>query len=172
MSLFLRRMIRAARLDSALYEEVEADGSALGPATLVVVLSGIAAGIQYSGGSGLSGLITGTVTALASWYVWALLTYLVGTRLLPEKKTEADMGELLRTLGFASAPGVIRFLGVIPHLSAPVFLLSMVWMLAAMVVAVRQALDYRSTLRAVAVCAIGWMVKFMLLALVHVMIGR
>ncbi|MFH1276953.1 MAG: YIP1 family protein [Candidatus Eisenbacteria bacterium] len=170
MSLFVRRMIRAARLDAALYEEVEADRSALGSATLVVVLSGIATGVMFSRGAGLFGLVAGTVTALASWFVWAFLTYLVGTRLLPEEKTEADVGELLRTLGFASTPGLIRFLGVVPHLGAPVFIISLLWMLAAMVVAVRQALDYESTLRAVAVCAIGWVVKVLLLWLVHTVI--
>ena len=66
------------------------------------------------------------------------------------------MTELLRTIGFSTAPGLLRVLGVLPALTIPVFALTTGWMLIAMIVAVRQALDYTSTARAVAVCAIGW----------------
>jgi hypothetical protein len=163
MAGFYRRVVHAAMLDRELYEEVEADRRSFGQATLVVVLSGVAAGVMFAPFASWFGLVAGTLTALATWYVWAFLTYLIGTRLLPERKTDADVGQLLRTLGFASAPGLIRVLGVIPFLRIPIFLVSLVWMLAAMVIAVRQALDYRSTFRAFAVCAIGWVGKIILL---------
>jgi hypothetical protein len=87
---------------------------------------------------------------------WAMLTYLIGTRLLPEPQTRADVGELLRTIAFASAPGVLRVFGVIPILGLTFYALASIWMLLAMIVAVRQALDYTSTARAVGVCVIGW----------------
>jgi hypothetical protein len=79
----------------------------------------------------------------------------VGGRLLPEPETRVDVGELMRTIGFASAPGMLRVFGVVPEIALPVFILTTVWMLVAMVVAVRQALDYRSTARAIGVCALG-----------------
>ena len=75
---------------------------------------------------------------------------------MPEPQTRGDVGELLRTIGFASTPGLIRLLAVITPIAIPVFALSAVWMLAAMIVAVRQALDYRHTSRAIAVCVLGW----------------
>ena len=67
-----------------------------------------------------------------------------------------DVGELLRTIGFASTPWLLRIFGVLPGVTVPAFAIAAVWMLAAMVVAVRQALDYTSTSRAIAVCLVGW----------------
>ncbi len=157
------RIIRAAKLDSQLYEEVEADRNATGQAMAVVVLSAVAAGIGL-GSEGLLGIVGGTIVALVSWCIWAFLTYFIGTRLLPEPQTKADYGKLLRTIGFASAPGLIRVFGVIPGFGAFLFSVAGIWMLVAMVIAVRQALDYRSTPRAVGVCLIGWLVQVVILA--------
>ena len=152
------RMIRAAKLDIHLYEEVEADQQALGQAMTAVVLSSVAAGVATISSVGVSGLFWGTLAALASWFIWAFLTYFIGTRILPEPQTQSNVGELLRTTGFSSSPGVLRVFGVIPVLGSLVFFIAAVWMLVAMVIAVRQALDYKSTARAVGVCVLGWIV--------------
>ena len=166
------RIIRAAKLDVSLYEEVEADQGALVQAMQVVILSSLAAGLGSIGRVGLEGLIIGTLAALASWYIWAYLTYFIGTKLLPEPQTKADHGELLRTIGFASAPGLIRIVGIIPPLAGLVNLAAAVWMLAAMIVAVRQALDYSTTLRAVGVCLVGWIIQVLILGfLFSVLLG-
>ncbi len=166
------RKMRAARLDVALYEEVEADPSTMGQATLVVVISALAAGIGTLGEAGIGGLLMSTVFALVGWYAWAFTAYLVGTRLLPEPQTEADVGELLRTVGFSSAPGVIRILGIIPGLQAVVFFVASIWMLVTMVVAVRQALDYTSTARAIGVCVVGWLIYLLLFLLLGGLLSR
>jgi hypothetical protein len=157
------RIIRAAKLDARLYEEVEADREATGQAMAVVALSAVAAGIGSLGSGGLLGILGGTIMALVSWLIWAFLTYFIGTRLLPEPQTKADYGELLRAIGFASAPGLIRVFGFIPGLGALIFVAAGIWMLVAMVIAVRQALDYTSTPRAVGVCLIGWLVQVVIL---------
>ncbi len=156
MSSFVDRIVRAAKLDANLYEEVEADTGAFRQAMGVVLLSALAAGIGSAGDAGAPGLIGGVIGTLIGWYAWAFVTYFIGTRLLPQPSTEADLGQLLRTIGFASAPGLIRVLGIIPLLSGVVFAVSAIWSLLAMIVAVRQALDYDSTGRAFAVCFIGW----------------
>ncbi len=166
------RMLRAAKLDVELYEEVEHDKDALGQATTVVVLSSLAAGIGSFGIGGLTGLVSGTLAALIGWYIWAFLTYHIGTRLLPEPQTRADYGQLLRTIGFSSAPGLIRVLGIIPGLGTIVFMVAGIWMLIAMVIAVRQALDYTNTWPAVGVCAIGWVVQAVILVFVFAMFGQ
>lgn len=160
------RMIRAARLDISLYEEVEADKEAMGQAMTVVILSSIAAGLSTFDAGGFTGLISGTFAALFGWFIWAFLTYYIGTRLLPEPQTYADMGEMLRTIGFSSSPGLIRILGIIPGLGWLTSLVAGIWMLVAMVIAVRQALDYNSTWRALGVCFIGWIVQGVILGLV------
>ena len=159
MSDYMDRIIRAAKLDVDLYEEVEADKGALGQAMGVVVLSSVAAGLGSLTHGGTHGLLWGTILALIGWFVWAYLTYIIGTKLLPTPKTHADYGELLRTTGFSASPGLIRILGIIPGLYYIVFLVAGIWMLIAMVIAVRQALDYESTLRAVGICIIGWIIQ-------------
>jgi hypothetical protein len=171
MASLMDRMIRAAKLDVHLYEEVEADTGAMGQAMAVVVLSSVAAGIGSIASGGLGGILIGTIAALIGWYIWAYLTYLIGTKLLAEPQTEADHGELLRTIGFSSSPGLIRVLGVIPGLAPLVFLASGIWMLVAMIIAVRQALDYTSTLRAVGVCLIGWVIQVIVLGLLFSLFG-
>ncbi|MGD2127276.1 MAG: hypothetical protein PVG99_14425, partial [Desulfobacteraceae bacterium] len=120
---------------------------------------------------GFVGILLGTVIALVGWYVWAYVTYLIGTKLLPEPQTKADHGELLRTIGFSSAPGMLRILSIIPGLMWIVYTISGIWMLVAMVVAVRQALDYQSTLRAVGVCLIGWIIQALIVSLLFAIFG-
>lgn len=158
MTTIARRVLGAAMLDRRTYEEVEADRRATGQAMGVVLLSSVASGIGLLGlGSQTSGsLAAGIVGSLIGWVAWAALTYLIGTRLLPEPQTRADVGELLRTIGFSSAPGFLRVLGITPVLGPAVYAIVSIWMLFAMVVAVRQALDYTTTGRALGVCVIGW----------------
>ena len=155
---FVMRLIGALAIDPVTYEEVEADRSATGQALLVVVLSSVGAGIGARGlGSGSpQSMVFISAVSLIAWVCWAVLTYQIGVRLMPEPETRADVGELLRTIGFAAAPGMLRVFGIVPGAAIPAFAVTAVWMLVAMIVAVRQALDYRSTARAVAVCVVGW----------------
>jgi hypothetical protein len=164
------RMIRAAKLDVTLYEEVEADEGAIGQAMLVVILSSLAGGIG-AGLSGISGqgswlgfLIIGSIAALIGWFIWALLTFLIGTTVFKGPKTSAKLGELLRTIGFSASPGVLRILVFIPVIGPIISLVAMIWMLVAMVIAVRQALDF-STARAVGTCVVGFIIQIILLGL-------
>jgi hypothetical protein len=165
----MERMIGAAKLDAAIYEEVEADTTATSQALLVVVLSSVAAGLSFVTMNGIRGVIWGTLSAIVGWVVWAGITYLVGTKMLPEPQTKSDMGELLRTIGFAMSPGILRILGIIPVIGFLVNVAVFFWLLAAVVVAVRQALDYKSTGRAVGVCLIGFFVYIFVFFIVAMM---
>ena len=167
---FVERMVGAAKLDVRVYEEVEADRSATPQALAVVVLSAVAGGIGV--GAGIRGLVVGTLAGLVGWAAWAWLIYFIGTRWLPEPDTKADIGELLRTIGFATSPGILRVAGFVPVLGAIVFVVSAVWTLVAVVIAVRQALDYRSTGRAIGVCLIGWLVQIIIFGLISGVLRR
>jgi hypothetical protein len=171
MNIFMDRIIRAAKFDVNLYEEVEADKDTMRQAMGVVVLSSLAAGVGSIGNLGLGGILLGTLAALGGWYIWAWLTYFIGTKFLAEPQTEADLGQLLRTTGFSSSPGLIRVLAIIPGLGTVVFTVASVWMLVTMVIAVRQALDYTSTFRAVGVCVIGWIIQTVILVLLFSLLG-
>jgi len=167
----VRRMLRAALLERELYEEVERDRRATRQAFGVVALSALAAGVGGLEHAGLLAIAGYALIALAGWWIWAAVTYLIGTRLLPGPETEADLGQLLRTIGFSSAPGVLRILGLFSPVAGWVFLASTLWMLIAMVVAVRQALDYATTPRALAVCAIGFPIYALILATSLLLLG-
>src|SRR5215813_7731469 len=119
---FVHRMIRAGKLEARLYEEVEADTSAMGQALGVVLLSGIAAGIGDYTLGGLAGLVMETVAALLGWYVWACLIYIIGAKLFPTSQTATSYGAVVRPLGFASVPGLLCVLGVLPGLTGIAFL--------------------------------------------------
>lgn len=154
----LARMIGAARLSVETYEEVEHDRSATPQALLVVIAVAIATGVGgvLSGGTGwVDGVLFGVIRGAISWTVWALAALFVGTKLLSTAETEADWGQLARGTGFAQTPGLLNVLVFIPVVGLVLFIVTWVWQIAAMVVAVRQMLDYRSTLRAVLVILIS-----------------
>ncbi len=165
MNLFLNRIFRAIKIDIDLYEEVEKDKSATLQAGIVVVLSSLAAGVGALQ-LGVSNFVLAPVLSLISWYVWAYIIYLVGVKIFGEKKTKSDHGELLRTIGFSSAPGLIRVFGITPDLMTVTFIGSAFWMLACMVVAVKSALDYDSLLKSFGVVVVAWLFQAFFLFLI------
>ena len=168
----LERMIGAARLDPRIYEEVEADTGATSQAMLVVIMVSVATGIGALGaGGGIVGFLFGIVVGLIGWAIWALVTYVIGTSIFRTAETSATWGELARTIGFAQTPGLLRIFAFIPFLGKVIVLLAVVWQLAAMVVAVRQALDYGSTWRAVGVVLVGFIVLLIPLILLAILLA-
>jgi hypothetical protein len=171
-------MIRAARLDVNLYEEVEADKTALPQALLVVIIAnaaigfGSALGILWDGGGlvFLWALLWGIIGAVIGWLIWSLIVYLIGITLFKGPETQSNYGELLRTIGFSASPGVIGILSFIPILGGIIALVVQVWMLVAMVIAVRQALDF-TTWRAIGTCVVGWLVMMALIWGIGVVVG-
>ncbi|MSQ41219.1 MAG: hypothetical protein EXR55_06155 [Dehalococcoidia bacterium] len=159
------RMIRAALLKVDLYEEVEADKSATVQALLVVVLVALATGIGGLQSGDPGALVAGVLVALGGWALWALITYLFGTTLFKTPETHADWGELARTMGFAQSVGVLKVFGIIPVVGNAVFVIVSLWQLVAVVLAIRQALDYRAMWRAVAVALVGFIVYVVLLVI-------
>ncbi len=157
----ISRMWRAIRLQSALYEEVEADKSANIQAGLVVVIVAIAMAI----GSGLSTLtaggfmaaLWGLVLALVGWLLWALVVYIIGAKIMKGKQTQSNWGEVARTIGFANSPGIFRILAFIPVVGWLISVIAWIWILIAGIIGVRAALDF-STGRAVVTVILGWLV--------------
>lgn len=144
-------------LNPEVYEDIERDTAAGPQAFAVVVAASVAAGIGAALSIGSFGLVRETIAALVGWVMWAGVTYVVGTRLLPEPQTRTDMGELLRVIGFAYAPTLLAIFGFLPAVGVLVRTIAAIWTLAATVLAVRQALDYNSTARAIGVVLIGWL---------------
>ncbi|HLF04218.1 MAG TPA: YIP1 family protein [Dehalococcoidia bacterium] len=171
------RMIGAARLDVHTFEEVENDPSATTQALLVVIIVSLASGIGSLIGSLIAGvnpvaaIIFGVVWGIVVWAGWALVTFFVGTTLFKTADTHANWGQLARTTGFAQAPGVLLILSFIPLLGGIITLVTFLWRLVAMVVAVRQALDYKDTLRAVGVVVVSFIIVIVPLAILASLFG-
>jgi len=178
MGKLVDRMIRAAKLDVNLYEEVEADKTATRQALLVVLIYSICAGI----GSGLAmvwdegvgsfflNLFVGLLFALVFWLLWSLITYSVGTKFFKGPKTKATYGELLRTIGFAATPGVLLIFAFIPFVGGIISFVVWIWMLVAMVIAVRQALDF-TTGRAIGTVLVGGVVYLVVALIIGTVLG-
>jgi hypothetical protein len=146
------RMIGAAKLQNWAFEEVEADETATGQAAAVIAMVAVAQAIG-SVGDGSGGVIGGLLSAFFTWAVWSGITYFIGTRLF---SGTATWGELLRTIGFANAPGVLAFFGFIPILGGFIRVAVAIWILIAGIIAIRQALDF-DTGRAILTAVIGWL---------------
>ena len=157
----IARMMGAAMLDTSVYEEVEHDQSATTQAAMVVAIVAVCAAIgNYNQGG--KGVIAAIIGAFVSWILWSVLTYFIGTKLFNGR---ADIGEMLRTLGFAQAPGVIAILGIIPFLGRLIVLVVAIWQLVTGVIAIRQALDF-DTGKAVAPAVISWIVVMIVTAVI------
>jgi hypothetical protein len=168
-------MIGAARLDVHTYEDVENDRSATQQALLVVIIVSIAAAIGggLAGGPGnlVAGLIFGVLRGLLGWALWALVTYLVGTTIFKTPETHADWGQLARGTGFAQTPGILQILAFIPFVGGLIAIVASIWQLVAMVIAVRQGLDYTSTLRAVGVVLVGFIIVIIPMIIIGALLG-
>ena len=166
--LFLNRILRSAKIDPEVFNEVKKDKHATFSAAIVVVLSSTAAGIGASS-LGVGNFILAPIFSLISWFVWAYIVYFVGVKLFPDPRTKTNQFALLRTIGFSSAPGIIRIFGFSEGLMTVTFIGSAFWMLACMVVAVRETLNYKSLKKAFGVVILSWFVQaFILLAVLSI----
>lgn len=160
-----KRMIRAAKLDGSLYEEIKDDRRAPVQAAVVVLLSAVAAGIGVIAHGGFEGFFFETMQAILRWYISVFFTCVAGTRLFQEPQTKIDWGAAMRMISFASAPGVVKLLGVIPGLGGFAIGLASAWMLGATVVAVKRTLNYTTITRAVGACVIGWVAQWLVMGI-------
>jgi hypothetical protein len=164
MNIFIDRIVRAAKLDVNLYEEAMVEHDYLNQSIYVIILSSLSAGIGSISTGGVLGFIFGIIIALLSWLLWAYLTFFIANQLIPTVDKGVDFKEVIRITGFTSAPGLIRIFGIIPGIVGIVFLISGIWMLITMIIAIRHAFDFE-TPRAIGVCIIGWLIQAIALSL-------
>lgn len=160
MASFQDRVIGAMRLQASTFEEVEHDATATSQAAMVVAAVGLASAIASIRWIGVGTLVFTVVMQLIGWLIASAVVLLVGTKIFPGRNTQADLGQMLRTMGFAQSVGLFNVLGIIPFLGWLIRFVVWLWMLVAMVIAVRQALDYEDTMKAVVVCVVAWIIMF------------
>lgn len=166
---FGERLVGAMKLDVNTFEDIERDPTAMGQAVGVIALAAVSTGIGNVWYGGLTGILFGVITSLIGYAVWAVIVWLVGTKVMPDPATKADFPEAFRVIAFAAAPGVLGAVTIIPILGWLLLFLISVWSIAAMVVAVKAALDYTDTFKAVIVVIIGFVVNLVITALLSAM---
>jgi len=169
MASFGERVVGAMSLKASTFQEIEHDPTAMGQAVGVIVLAAVSAGIGNLFWGGLSGILYGIVTSLIAYAVWAVVVWLIGTKVMPDPATKADFPETFRTIGFAAAPGILGIVTIIPILGWLLMAVIWVWQIAAMVIAVREVLDYTDTIKAVIVVVIGFVAQLIVAALLGMM---
>lgn len=163
----INRIIGVLKLDVNTYEEIEADESATSQAAIVVSIVAIAGGLiggginAAMGGSFLGSFLQTLLTAYIGWLVWAAVTYFVGTQFFGG---QATMGEMLRVIGFAQAPGI---LAIIPVCGS---FIGWIWSIATGFIAVRQGLDIDNT-KAIFTIIIGWVAVFIVSLIIGAILG-
>tara|TARA_X000001036_G_scaffold8111_1_gene7240 strand:+ start:339 stop:920 length:582 start_codon:yes stop_codon:yes gene_type:complete len=163
---YAEKIYKAIMLDVEFYESVEANKSLTSQAMMTVALVAIIEGFTKAGITDPVYLAQGALGSILRWVVWAFFIAFVGTRILPEPETNPNTGELLRTLGFAYAPGLLLIFQYVPLINyLPIVLIVYFLQLAAMTVAARQALDFNSTVRAVGVCIVAFIAMAMAIEL-------
>jgi len=158
IKLFVNRIYRSIKIDPEVFDEVKKDENSTTSAAIVVVLSSLAAGIGASH-LGKINFFLAPGLSLITWFIWAYIVYFVGVKLFPDSKTKTTHTALLRSIGFSCAPGIIRIFGFNEDLMAVTFIGSAFWMLACMIVAVKQTLNYKSLWKALVVVIIAWFVQ-------------
>ena len=166
---FGERVVGALKLDPNTFEEIERDPTAMGQAIGVIALAAVSAGIGNIWYGGVSGILFGIISSLIGYVLWAVVVWLVGTKVMPDPATKADFPETFRVIAFAAAPGLFGAVTIIPLLGWLLMFLIWVWSIAAMVVAVRQVLDYSDTFKAAIVVLIGFVVNLVVWATVAMM---
>ena len=170
MSRFFMRAFRAAKLDVSVFDEVMADAKAMTQSIMVVFLYGAAVAYGTFGRAGVAGINSAIIVTLIGWYIWAFSVYMAGARFFPETRTTVDRKAFMRAMGFASSPGWLRLLGLIPELGGIVFVVVSVWMIVAAVVAVKKSLNMTSTTRAAAITVAFWILSSLFQGLMYIII--
>ena len=154
MGSLMYRVLGVSVFDGGTFEAIEADRSATRQAVLVVLASSLAGAIAASRSlePRLTFIAAFILVAVVTWLGWAHLILRIGGRQFRRPETQVDYGELIRTTGFAAAPGMLQILALVSTISTPVFVATWIWMWAAMVFAVKHSLDTRSTWHAIVVC--------------------
>ncbi len=166
---FSDRLIGAARLDRSVYEEVERDTTATTQAAIVVAIAAIASAIGGLSG-GWQGAVSGLIGALIGWVVSSAFIYIVGTRIIPSDRVQADMGQVLRTQGFASVPNFLLVVAAIPVLGPLVALVVFVWYIITRIIGIQSALE-TSVPRAVAIAIIAVILQVIATVIIAAIFG-
>ena len=158
MKLLFNRMIRATKLDLTFYDEIVNDPTSQGHSVWVVALLAMATGYGMFSRAGGTAVNVCLAVTFFSWYIWAFTVYYASNHFFGATPSRMDRKTVLRVMAFASAPGVLRFLGVIPHISLIVFIGTSVWIILAGAIGLKKVYQLTHIGKALILCSATWLV--------------
>ena len=155
---FLNIFFRSLKLDKSLYKENKYFGeAAIYFAGLIMILDGVAGAVAANTviktSVGMSGL-----TAIITWFIWAIFIYVIGVKIFPDKKTKTPFKKILIGVGYAHSPGLIRFFAVTPDLVLPIIFLTQFWIFASLIISTKQVLNLKSNLKSFGIVFLSFLI--------------
>ena len=155
---FLNIFFRSLKLDKSLYKENKYFGeAALYFAGLIMILDGVAGAVAANTivktSIGMSGL-----TAILAWLVWAIFIYVIGVKLFPDKDNKVPFKKILVGVGYAHAPGILRFFAVTPELIIPIIFITQFWIFAGLIISTKNILNLKSNFKAFGIVILSFLI--------------
>ena len=155
---FLNIIARSIKLDKSLYKDNKYFGEAgIYFAELVMILDGVAGAVAANTiiktAIGMSGL-----TAIITWFIWAIFIFVIGVKLFPDKETKVSFKKILIGVGYAHAPGLIRFFAVVPELVIPIIFITQFWIFASLIIATKQILNLKSNFKSFGIIFLSFLI--------------
>ena len=159
---FLNIFFRSLKLDKSLYKENKYFGeAAIYFAGLIMILDGVAGAVAANTviktSVGMSGL-----TAIITWFIWAIFIYVIGVKIFPDKDTNIPFRKILISVGYAHAPGLLRFFAVVPELVIPVIFLTQFWIFASLIISTKQVLNLKSNFKSFGIVFLSFLILVIL----------
>ena len=155
---FLNIVFKSIKLDKSLYSDNRNFGeAAIYFAGLIMILDGIAGAVAANTIIKTAVAMSG-LTAILTWLIWAIFIYVIGVKLFPDKQTKVPFKKVLTAVGFAHAPGLIRFFAVTPELMIPIIFLTQIWIFAALIISTKQILNLRSNLKSFGIVFLSFLI--------------
>jgi|TARA_B100000809_G_scaffold251827_1_gene285797 hypothetical protein len=155
---FLNIIIRSLKLDKTLYKDNRNFGeAAIYFAGLIMILDGVAGAVAANTiiktAIGVSGL-----TAILTWLIWAIFIFVIGVKLFPDKETKVPFKKILIGVGYAHAPGLLRFFAVTPNLMIPIIFLTQFWIFAGLIISTKQILNLKSNFKSFGIVFLSFLI--------------
>tara|TARA_B100001057_G_scaffold488461_2_gene572853 strand:+ start:82 stop:624 length:543 start_codon:yes stop_codon:yes gene_type:complete len=155
---FLNIIFKSLKLDKTLYSDNKNFGeAAIYFSGLIMILDGIAGAVAANTIIKTAVAMSG-LTAILTWLVWGVFIYVIGVKLFPDKQTKASFKKVLTAVGFAHAPGLIRFFAVTPELMVPIIFLTQFWIFAALIISTKQILNLKSNLKSFGIVFLSFLI--------------
>ena len=155
---FLELVFRSIKLDKKLYREVKTFSEvSIYFAAIIMVLDGVAGAIATNNFYKTS-LSLSALTAILTWFFWAVLIFAIGAKIFPDKESNVPFKKVLIAVGYAHAPGLIRFFAVTPELVIPIIFLTQFWIFAGLIISTKQILNLKSNFKSFGIILLSFLI--------------